>query len=1114
MPMQEQAKQNSLEQDHNEQFKIEEGILKAYTGPDAEVVVPEGVHTIGEGVFKGMAWILKVTLPATLKRIEDTAFKGCRQLKEINIPEGLLSIGEYAFHRCHQINEFVFPKTLTEVGNCAFLYCDGLKKVVMEGPKRLGKGTFSHNLSLREIALNREVDDTNFGDEVFEGCVCLHKITLSGEVYEIDNLIGAMNSHTDYPQVVKSIARSVFHSMQIEDGVIHSFNVNLKAISLPEGITGIGKSCFYDKKGIVSIIMPKSLREISANAFLNCISLEEVTIQNPDLILDEKAFRGCCNLKKVNVLGESYSLVDEAAGGMSGRRPVFEAREMSGRRPACAAGENAAPELVGRIRDQVMGDFYISGKILVRYMGDEEQIQIPKEVEIIGERCFFGKERLKTVLCPEGLLEIREQAFEGCLTLQNIVLPEGLKRVEREAFAECKKLLKCNLPETLEYIGEYAFRRCFLLKPFDPWPKKAKIHPYAFYKAQRFEQAGAGQLDCKQAVHISVRGNAGCEAGGENMIAPYAHLRDGNVRILTLTGMDRIGKYAFASCPNLEEIVIDAPQCVLEQNVFSACPKLRKVCLRVKELGKGTFSYCRNLEEVHLSGVSLLPAECFAGDHLLSIFDAAEITQMEARCFDECIHLNSFDFSGIRRIGERAFERCDSLRSVELGKVECGFHAFADCAALESVTISEDTVLRSGAFIGCTQVKTITLVSEKAKCVVSEKDKKSEGKMDAETYEFSRFTDGLNHTDNPYPLPVREVIASIYSCFDVRERKYLAGYSQDATRITIPQDIEEIWQDVFRDHVRLQEISIPKSVKIFGGHAFSMTSWLEEQRKKTEMVIVNQILLDGASCKGKVVIPPSVKRIASWCFAGNIHVTELVIPSDRIAVENLSFRNCLNLKKITDWDGKEYALRSVTDLSQAGYPELVQRIFSECINCFKLDADGNLVESTGNITDLTFPEGIRSVGDGVYQDCHLLESIALSVDTKSIGKSAFENSKWLRSVTGAGGVCRIGALAFSGCQSLESIDLSEQVTEMGSRCFEHCASLKEIHLSGQLEKIPERAFFRCKALRKVYVPKSVKTIEAEAFAFCDGLEKVMIGAETQVSENAFAFCERVKIERY
>lgn len=1065
-------------------FEIEDGVLKAYVGADPVVQVPEGVHTIADGAFKGLAWMLKVSLPASLKKIGAMAFKGCRLLKEISFPDGLLEIGEYAFHRCHHLEELIFPNSLTKVGNCAFLYCDSLRRVVLEGPERLEKGLFSHNLSLTEIAINKNVDDSNFSDEVFEGCVQLRRISLSGEVYEVGNLIDAMNSHADYPKVIKSIARGIFHSMQIEDGVLMAFSINLKAITLPEGITALGKSSFFDKKGIVSIVLPRSLREIRANAFLNCLSLEEVTLQNDDLILDEKAFRGCCNLKRIHLLGETYLLEEETSH-----------------------------ELIGRIRDQVLGDFYISGKTLVRYMGKEEQIQIPREVEIIGERCFFGKEQLKTVLCPDGLLEIREQAFAGCVTLQNIVLSDKLKRVEREAFAECKKLLKCNLPATLEYIGEYAFRRCFTLKPFDPWPAQAVIHPFAFYRAKQFAKI-VPYAENKIALGMAGNGIMATEEKEAKDIPPYAHTRQEDLKVLTLSGIERIGKYAFASCPNLEEIVIDAPECVMEQNAFSVCPKLKKVRLHVKELGKGAFSYCRNLEEVHLSGVSTLPAECFAGCYSLQSFEAKEIREMEARCFDECIRLNAFDFSGIQYIGERAFERCDSLKSVALFRVQCGFHAFADCAGLASIEISRDTVLKSGAFIGCTQVQTILYhpgnEDESEGC---DKLSKTEAQINGEArkYAFSKFADSLNHTDNPYPLPVREVIASIYSCFDIRERRILAGYSQDATSVTIPADIEEVGQDVFRDHVRLERIRIPQSVKILGSHAFSMTTWLEEQRKASEMVIVNGILLDGAQCRGRVVIPPSVKRVASWCFAGNIRITELVIPSEAIAVESLSFRNCLNLKKITDWDGKAYVLKDVRDLSKGIYPELVQRIFSECINCFKLDEARNLVESTGNITELTFPEGILSVGDGVYQDCHLLESIALSEDTESIGKSAFENSKWLRTVSKAGAVVRIGTMAFSGCQSLESIDLSDHLQELGSRCFEHCGSLKEIHLSERLERIPERAFFRCKSLQKLYIPKSVKTVAPEAFAFCESLEEVHVAAGTHISESAFAYCDHVKV---
>ncbi len=1034
-------------------FDIEEGILKAYTGTDHEVTIPEGVTEIGVGAFKGLAWLIKVTMPSTVKRIGAHAFKGCRRLKEVVLSENLEEVGDYAFHRCHDLEELIFPASMTKVGSHAFLYCDSLKKAVIEGPTRLKTALFSHNLSLREVAINKDVDDSNFSDEVFEGCVLLKKITLSGETYEISNLIEAMDSHSDYPQVIKSVARSVFHSLQIEDRVLKTFNINLKIISLPEGITAIGKGCFFDKKGIVSITLPKSVRKISANAFLNCFSLEEIVIQSEDLELDNRAFRGCCNLKRVVLSGRTYSLEEETDD-----------------------------ELVSRIRDQVLGDFYISGKTLVRYLGDEEQVRIPKEVEIIGERCFYGKECLKTVTCPDNLKEIREHAFEGCLTLQTVTVPDSLKRIEKEAFAECRKLYRLNLPKSLEYIGEYAFRRFQTLPVFEPWPESADINPYAFYKAQNFEK-----ISDKLKANATAPDPVKIPQNNGESISPYAFANNKEIESLHLSGIDRIGKFAYAGCENLTEVIIDAPKCVIEKEAFTNCPKLKKVRINIGGMEDGVFAYCRTLEEVSISGISKLPAESFTGCFALRKFEAAELTSMDARCFDECICLDSFDFSGISAIGERAFERCDSLKSVKLDDVECGFHAFADCAGLETVEFSGETRFKSGVFIGCTQIKSIT--------------------FEGNTYEFSKFSDGLNHVGNPYPGAVREVIASIYSCFDIRDGERLLGYSQDAVEVTVPKDVTEIGQDVFRDHIRLSRINIPESVRIFGSHAFSQTGWLEERRKETDMVTVNGVLIDGAGCKGHVSIPDSVVRVAGWSFAGNIDITELTIPSEKIAIEALSFRNCLNLKKITDWNGTEYRLTKVSDLKDAMYPELVQRIFTESINCFKLDAEYNLTESTGNITDLNFPAGIRSVGEGVYKDCHLLETIALSKDTVKIGRSAFESSKWLKTVTNAGAVESIGAMAFSGCQSLESIDLSDNLRELGNRCFEHCSSLQEIHISSRLEKIPERAFFRCKSLKKLVIPDSVKEIGPEAFAFCDGLTEVVVGKDTKVADNAFAFCK-------
>ena len=64
-------------------YQVEDGVLKSYMGREETAVVPEDVHTIGEGAFKGCVSLKKVILPPGLLRILDGAFKGCRRLQEV-----------------------------------------------------------------------------------------------------------------------------------------------------------------------------------------------------------------------------------------------------------------------------------------------------------------------------------------------------------------------------------------------------------------------------------------------------------------------------------------------------------------------------------------------------------------------------------------------------------------------------------------------------------------------------------------------------------------------------------------------------------------------------------------------------------------------------------------------------------------------------------------------------------------------------------------------------------------------------------------------------------------------------------------------------------------------
>jgi len=1016
-------------------FTIENGVLLSFTGEEHSVVIPDGVKAIGKEVFKGMSWITDITLPEGLTEIGENAFKGCRKLVNINFPGSLEKIGDLAFHRCHSLVSVCLPDSVTSLGKGTFLLCDNLKSIRAFGVKRLEMQTFANNTLLEELSLSSETDTSNFRMDVFTGCNAIKDIHLSdGYSFHADDLISVLMTEEEVHPVVKAIAESVYQSMKIENGSLYKLYVNLKSFDIPEGIKCIEKSCFYDKKGIISISFPGSLERIRSNAFGNCINLEQVTFRSENVTVDDDAFRGCSNIKRVELCGEVYEL-----GGISYDKDI--------------------PYIIGRINDQVMSDFYISGKILMSYTGREERITVPEGIEVIGEGCFEGNDRLGRVIISSTDREIHENAFRGCTSLHTVVMPEKLRSIGRGAFEKCRSLLRFNVPGELEEVGFAAFRGC-----------------------QSLELTGF-ETGTPPAVREKDR-----EYSGDD-IAAYSRCRDDSITEVVFDKPAVIGKYAFSGCSSLTSVVINNADCIVEKHAFEKCSSLRSVKVLAGRLGKGAFSFCRSLERAEISGVSVLGDEMFSGCSSLKELILDGVSVIGRRCFDECTSLTSFAMKNISEIGERAFERCDSLSAIDVSDTAVGYHAFADCSDLKRITLTSGTVLGSGAFTGCTFADTVIL--------------------DGNEYEFSRFSQSRNSTDNDLPIKVQEVIGSVYSCFEVN-RDSIIKYRGDAVKVRIPDDIVSAEDESFRDHLRLTDIVFPECFRYSGKLTFAGTGWLEKKRREGKYNIVNGLLIDAACCGETAEIGETAGHICSWAFAGNTELRELTMKSDRIAIDVFAFRNCINLKTIHHSDGQTYTLEKYSDLTDKEYPDIVRRIFTECINCFKLGGNGVLEESTGNIKDLVFPGGIREIADQVYMECNLLETIILSEDTEKIGKSAFKNSKWLRSVKNAGSVTEIASHAFSGCRSLESIDLSDSLVSLGKRAFEHCCELREIHISDKLTVIPEKAFFRCKSLKRVVIPASVREIGSQAFAFCTELEEVVITSpDTVVADDAFLWCDKL-----
>ena len=154
-----------------------------------------------------------------------------------------------------------------------------------------------------------------------------------------------------------------------------------------------------------------------------------------------------------------------------------------------------------------------------------------------------------------------------------------------------------------------------------------------------------------------------------------------------------------------------------------------------------------------------------------------------------------------------------------------------------------------------------------------------------------------------------EIPEKIDGCNVSEIRKYGISENEKITSVKIPGTVNKIGESAFFGCKNLKAVEIPESVNSIGSNAFENTSWLDNERKKNQFVVVNNILIDGRSASGDIVIPDNVVEIGDGAFAyidvenkyqyGNgTSITSLKIPVGVKRIGRDSFATSPNLTHI------------------------------------------------------------------------------------------------------------------------------------------------------------------------------------------------------------------------
>ena len=156
------------------------------------LIIPEGVTSIGEQAFGFCDGLTSIILPLSLTSIGNSAFRDCKGLETLEykgtieqwlsigkgktwisdgshkfivngeeltnliIPEGVTSIGNCAFYGCVDITSVTFPSSLKALMFDAFFNCDGLTEVDLSnctGLNVIYSGVFENCTKLESIKL-------------------------------------------------------------------------------------------------------------------------------------------------------------------------------------------------------------------------------------------------------------------------------------------------------------------------------------------------------------------------------------------------------------------------------------------------------------------------------------------------------------------------------------------------------------------------------------------------------------------------------------------------------------------------------------------------------------------------------------------------------------------------------------------------------------------------------------------------------------------------------------------------------------------------------------------------------------------------------------------------
>ena len=410
----------------------------------------------------------------TYSYLEDGTIEitGCdSSASEIVIPNeingtAVTSIGEDAFSYNTNLTDVTIPEGITIIKGGAFQNCTGLTSVTLpDGLNTIEDFAFAYCKSLESVTIPESV--TYFGGSMFSSTPWLEEKLQENPVVVING--------------------TVIYAAATGDVII------------PDGVTTIAASAFWDCDDITSVTIPDSVKVIKEYAFAFCYHLTSINIPDSVEIIEDNVSNSCTSLSNIIVSDNNPAFCYEDGilfskdktrlffgfGTKEGKYSIPDGvttiadnsfvsslfTEIFIPDSVTSIGQGAFSQCTN-LSDIIVSDNNTSytsdnGILFTKDMTEligypvqkSGEYVVPDSVEKIASYAFSDCKKLISVTLPDSLKKIEESAFSRCYGLTSVTIPEGVTDIEMWAFGSCENITTVIIPESVKNIGVLAFYR-------------------------------------------------------------------------------------------------------------------------------------------------------------------------------------------------------------------------------------------------------------------------------------------------------------------------------------------------------------------------------------------------------------------------------------------------------------------------------------------------------------------------------------------------------------------------------------------------------------------------------------------------------------------------------